>query len=408
MKNHRFSNWKTYIFRENILEKKHDTIVLLVTFNQLYNIKKLAEFLVKQKNVDVLIVNNRSNDGTFEFLLENYKDKFNIIQTTKNLGGAGGYALGQEWIIKRGYEYCIITEDDAIPLDKDIIEEMIKRRSPNSEVLAKYYELNQSSFTFHFHLYPVWFFKKVGVVNWRYFMRADDWEFGSRINKFIRVQKNFKTIVVNKYYSHPLAKKGFGMLPRYFGLRNWLIVTSQYPRKNLVFDFFLVLLEYFWNSFFILFFDHRTEGILQVKDALIDVLRKDFSRNELMLEKYKNFKLEPKNYHLQELSLQEFIEKFKKYRMIGKLSRSVMQGKFGKSLSHFVTRKYNSPTRILAFFGKKIVFIEELDFVDEKVLFFEYNNNRFFTIPLVLLSGLIATIFSLVFLPILLIRLKLL
>ena len=92
MENCRFPSWKNYVLKQNLPKKKHDTIVLLVVFNQLKNIKNLAEFLAKQKDVDVLIVDNHSSDGTFGFLLENYRDKFNIVRTTKNLGGAGGYA----------------------------------------------------------------------------------------------------------------------------------------------------------------------------------------------------------------------------------------------------------------------------------------------------------------------------
>lgn len=354
-----------------------------------------------------MFVDNHSNDGTFEFLIENYKNKFNIIQTIKNIGGAGGFALGQEWVIERGYEYCILTEDDAIPLDEDIIEEMLKQKAPNVEVLAKFFEYDCGSFTFHFHLYPVWLFKKVGVVNKDYFMRADDWEFGGRIGRFIAHQKNFKTIVVNKYYSHPLIKKGFGMLPNYCGLKNWLIACSKYPKRNRFIDFSLTLLQYFWNAFFIMFFDKKLEGILQVKDAIQDALKKDFSRNAMMMEKYKNFKLEPSQpYFLQELSLREFIEKFKKYRLLSKLIGSRIGKKFSRPFSCFVTGKYNGLTRVLAFFGKKIVFIEEIDFVKEKVWFFEYENNRLISIPLLCLSGFLAIIFTLIFVPLLMLKLK--
>ena len=50
MGNYRFRDWKNYILKQNLIEKRHDTIVLLVTFNQ----------------------------------LENYNPKFYLIQTTEN------------------------------------------------------------------------------------------------------------------------------------------------------------------------------------------------------------------------------------------------------------------------------------------------------------------------------------
>lgn len=398
MEVYRFKNWKDYILKKNELDKKNDTVALVVCYNQIESIKKLAEFFSHQKNLDFLFIDNCSTDRTFNFLLKNYKDKFNLIRTIKNLGGSGGFSLAQEWAIERGYEYCLFIEDDILPLDEDIIEELLKHKALNVQVVAKYYEFDTPSVIFHFQLLPVWVFKKAGVVNKDFFIRADDWEYLNRINKIlVREKLTLKPIIINKYFSHPVIKKGFEMWTNYFSLRNWLISYIRYPRTNFVFDILITLIKHFWNALFILFFDKKKEAIFQVKDAIVHVFNNDFSKNELIMKKYKNFKLEPKKYELKELPLEEFIKKFKKYRLIGRLAETRLRNKFGNSFSNFILGKYNNPARVFAFFGEKIVFIEEIDFISNKVLFFEYHNHRLISFPLISFSFLLSLVFSLFF-----------
>jgi len=388
---YRFQNWREYVQQQNILPKNSDTIVLILCYNQIDNVKKICTFYSEQP-VDILFVDNHSNDGTFEFLLENYKDKFNIIRTKENLGGAGGFALGIEFVVSRGYDYCILTEEDAIPLDKDIIEEMLRYKNKNVEVLTKYYELNRSFFAFHFHLYPTWLFKKVGIPNKNLFFRADDWEYKERIENFLRTKKGFRKIVIDKYYSHPLIKRGFGILSNYFKFRNSLFVYSIFPKKNKFISIGTTLVKHIWNGVFSLFYDRNICWLLQVKDGFCDFLRLKLP-NKRRIEQYRKCKLKPKNYKIKELELSEFIDKYKEYRLVSNILRSSIIGdKFGNSLSCFIGDKFNNSGRILCFLARKIIFIEEIDFINEKVHFIEYGNNQFVTISLLGLSLIISLI----------------
>ena len=202
-----------------------------------------------------------------------------------------------------------MTEEDALPMDEDITVELVKNRENNKRVRAKFYELNQPSFSLHFNLYPTWLFEKIGVMNKELFFRADDWEFERRLQKFLKTQSNFKTVDIDKRYSHPLIKKGFGMMANYFATRNGLVVYSQYSKKNRLFDISRIVIKDLWNGFFNLFNDKKATSLIQFKDGLTDALNLDFPYKE-KIEKFKTYKLEPVNYEYKELSIDDFINHY--------------------------------------------------------------------------------------------------
>lgn len=49
MKNDSFIDYKKYILKQNLLEKKNDTIVVIVCYNQIENVKKLVKFFFAKK-----------------------------------------------------------------------------------------------------------------------------------------------------------------------------------------------------------------------------------------------------------------------------------------------------------------------------------------------------------------------
>lgn len=402
---YRFDNWRKYISDQNIINKKSDTIVVILAFNQIEMVKKISKFYEKQE-IDILFIDNNSNDGTYDFLKNIYSDKFNIIKTIENLGGAGGFAIGQEWVLDKKYNYCILTEEDAVPLDEDIIVELVKNREKNKRVRAKFYELNQPSFSLHFNLYPTWLFEKIGVMNKELFFRADDWEFEQRLQKFLKTQPNFKTIDIDKRYSHPLIKKGFGMMANYFATRNGLFVYSQFPKKNRLFDISRVVIKDLWNGFFNFINDRKATSLIQFKDGIVDALSQRFLYKE-KIEKFKTYKLEPVNYEYKESSIDDFINQYNQYTLKSELLlSSIIKDKFGNSSNSIVTGKYNGAGRVLAFFAKNIVFVEEIDFMNKKVIFIEYKNNRANSITILFISLGLTLSISVFLIPYLMLNLK--
>lgn len=93
--------------------------VVIVTFNRLDKLKKaLASYdrqMLRFRNL--IVVNNHSTDGTFEYL-EAWKEETasfskHVINTEENLGGSGGYYLGQKKAMELNADWVFLADDDA-------------------------------------------------------------------------------------------------------------------------------------------------------------------------------------------------------------------------------------------------------------------------------------------------------
>ena len=75
---------------------------ILVTYNRIEKLRKTLECYSNQTVPPkyILIINNCSTDGTAEYLRQwgNVPEKFKkfVIHTAENLGGSGGFYLGEE------------------------------------------------------------------------------------------------------------------------------------------------------------------------------------------------------------------------------------------------------------------------------------------------------------------------
>ena len=95
--------------------------VVLVTYNRLEKLKiALNSYEVQsRKPTHIIVVNNNSSDGTSEFLkeweLSSTLSKHTVINTGKNLGGAGGFYIGMKKAIELGADWIWVADDDAYP-----------------------------------------------------------------------------------------------------------------------------------------------------------------------------------------------------------------------------------------------------------------------------------------------------
>lgn len=93
--------------------------VVIVTYNRLEKLKKaLASYERQTKSFrNLIVVNNHSTDGTSVFLeeWERKQAPFSkiIINTDDNLGGSGGYYLGQKKAMELKAEWVFLADDDA-------------------------------------------------------------------------------------------------------------------------------------------------------------------------------------------------------------------------------------------------------------------------------------------------------
>ncbi len=107
---------------------------VIVTFNRLEKLKKALACYDAQTFQPhfTLVVNNRSTDGTENFLSEWKKaggeNPRYVVNTERNLGGAGGFYVGMQKAMDLGAEWVWVADDDAYP------------RPDAMERLSDYYE----------------------------------------------------------------------------------------------------------------------------------------------------------------------------------------------------------------------------------------------------------------------------
>ncbi len=93
--------------------------VVIVTYNRLEKLKKaLASYERQSRSFrNLIVVNNHSTDGTTGFLetWERTEAPFSkiVINTDENLGGSGGYYLGQKKAMELAADWVFLADDDA-------------------------------------------------------------------------------------------------------------------------------------------------------------------------------------------------------------------------------------------------------------------------------------------------------
>jgi len=89
-------------------------LIIIPTYNELENLPKLIpEVLSKNENIDVLIVDDNSPDGTADFVQNEAKNNLRIklIKREKKMGLGTAYIAGFQFALENNYDY--IFEMDA-------------------------------------------------------------------------------------------------------------------------------------------------------------------------------------------------------------------------------------------------------------------------------------------------------
>lgn len=89
---------------------------VVVTFNRLPQLKVTIEKSIETGLGLLVIVNNASTDGTKEWLDALDNSCVFIIHLDKNVGGAGGFNIGFDYVVhKTEMEWLVCYDDDAYP-----------------------------------------------------------------------------------------------------------------------------------------------------------------------------------------------------------------------------------------------------------------------------------------------------
>lgn len=97
--------------------KKPKYLIVMPTFNEADNVQKIipAIFDVVENNVDILIVDDNSPDGTSDIIanMQSIYSRLNLMTKTKDKGFAKAYISGFKYAIENAYDYVIQMDADG-------------------------------------------------------------------------------------------------------------------------------------------------------------------------------------------------------------------------------------------------------------------------------------------------------
>lgn len=117
-----------------------DIVAVVVTYNRKKLLKECLESLLEQtiKLDKIIVIDNNSNDNTFEYLKEQDILKNRCIyykKLDKNIGGAGGFYEGIKLSQQFNPKWIWIMDDDTIP-KSDCLEKLINAKNVISEKIS--------------------------------------------------------------------------------------------------------------------------------------------------------------------------------------------------------------------------------------------------------------------------------
>lgn len=209
--------------------------IVIVTFNRLSKLKKALLCYEEQTQSfrNLIVVDNCSNDGTKEYLDEwkHHETTFRkiVIHSSENVGGAGGFYLGQKKAMELGADWVFVADDDAYAAPT-MVEEFYKFVNKHdclklSAICATVRNMDGSIAEYHRDRYEIvngtnWFykeFKRVHIAEEEYGQEYFTIDLLSYVGSFINANAMRMYGLVNpKYFiffddsEHSLRLKKFG------------------------------------------------------------------------------------------------------------------------------------------------------------------------------------------------------
>lgn len=257
------------------VEKEKTICAVVVTYNRKQLLQECLDALRKNKDVSaIVVVNNNSTDGTKEYLDSLDKNFYIIKNSTKNLGGAGGFSVGMKVAYtKTNADYFWIMDDDTIPTEtagKELIEKarllddnfgflcsnvrwtdfsacnipMTTKKWPE---LAQEGLVGVSQGTFVSVLVSRNTVKKYGVPTKELFIWGDDTEYTVRITQDLPSYFVSSSLVMHKTKNNlanvTIKNDSVNRINRYFYLyRNLIYINKKYKSKKSTVKLFIYYL----------------------------------------------------------------------------------------------------------------------------------------------------------------------
>lgn len=256
--------------------------VVIVTYNRLKKLKIALDSYEKQTYLPqyIIVVNNYSTDGTKEYL-EKWQKKVNklnkiVINAKENLGGSGGFYLGQQEAMKLKVSWIYLADDDAYP-ESNYISNLIEYLNKNdtdkySIICGKVLERGKCSNIHRTYLKTKWDrnfqkfvpeeyyskdvlypdfvsyvgilinkekLEKVGLVNKDYFIWYDDTEHVQRLHKVGEIVCLTSCTIVHDAEEDNVVLSW----KNYYGYRNNINFFKKHFLKQLPFVLIVLVLK---------------------------------------------------------------------------------------------------------------------------------------------------------------------
>lgn len=293
--------------------------VVIVTYNRLALLKECIEACMLQtyKFETIIIVNNCSTDGTYEYLNSIKEKNIKILHCETNMGGAGGFYEGIKYSQElNNCDYLLLIDDDAIidkNYNKNIKNGIEQAKAKNENILAysgtvltenqivtstrknitkkyefekcdlkkykkDYFDYDCSSFC---GLYiSMDLIRIIGLPKKDFFIWYDDTEYCMRIRKYT-IFRNINDATIN--HKAPIQSPTGINWKSYYGIRNRLYVEKNYfPKKIFLKHVTKNILKSFKNIIkFIIKRDKKYKTISKIYLwATIDFVRNKYGFNE--------------------------------------------------------------------------------------------------------------------------------
>lgn len=300
---------------------------IVVTYNRKQLLIECIQAILKQslKVGEIIIIDNNSNDGTYEALQQNKLLNLENIKYKKldeNIGGAGGFYEGFKESKKYNPDWLWIMDDDTIP-NEDCLEKLLLAKSEIKEDISflassvygingEYMNVPTIDLTPTKNGYSDWYkylnkkmvkiesatfvsilinykaVKRVGLPCKQYFLWGDDTEYTLRLTKYygeaylvgdsvaIHKRKNAKALTIIEENEKNRINIYFYMI------RNNLINAKEYKGKKRVLQ---ILLNNFKNLIIIPFKKGCKYKMLKIKVIFKGIISFVFRRYD-----YKDFR----------------------------------------------------------------------------------------------------------------------
>lgn len=257
----------------------YNILACVVTYNRKELLIRNIDSLLKQSyRCDILILDNKSTDGTYEYLKERkYLDIDNIfyVCSEKNSGGSGGFYQCCNYGLEHGYDFLWLMDDDGYCLSEDTLAFLVSNIHDDKTILNSLVLQDKDTLTFSLRgknkvkdiislsnnnvledeanpfngtLVPANIIKHIGGVNKDFFIYGDETEF------MLRTKKNgFKyNTVTNSLYFHPVNNPEV-IKVNFLGYKAEVIKLPNWKLYCFVRNYSYINLKYFSKKEYVLF-----------------------------------------------------------------------------------------------------------------------------------------------------------